>query len=126
MNQPGCQYLHICCCTDDNYAQHCAVMLCSLFVNNRAHRFTVHVLINSLKDEYKRGLRQLAESYDSEILFYNVDSTLLEGCKYRVLRPLSEAAYYRVLLSSIISVNIDKILYLDCDIVVIGDVGELF
>lgn len=120
------QHLHLCCCTDDNYAQHCAVMLCSLFENNRAHTFTVHILINTLKDEYKKSLKKLAESYNSEVLFYEVDSTLLEGCKYRSLRPLSEAAYYRVLLSSIIPTNIDKILYLDCDIVVIGDVGELF
>ena len=120
------QPLNICCSTDDNYAQHCAVMLCSLFVNNPTHRFSIHILINSLNEEYKKALTHLAKSYNSEIHFYEVDSSLLIGCKYRVLRPLSEAAYYRVLLSSIIPSNIDKILYLDCDIVVIGDVCELF
>ena len=126
MTQLQNKHLHLCCCTDDNYAQHCAVMLCSLLVNNSTHRFTIHVLINSLKCENKESLTQLVRSYNSEIIFYEVDSTLLKGCKYRVLRPLSEAAYYRVLLSSIIPENIDKILYLDCDIVVIGDVSELF
>lgn len=118
--------LNICCCTDDNYAQHCAVTLCSLFENNKDNVFSIHLLINNLTDSNKENLTSLVHRYNSEIIFHKVDSTLLEGCQYRVKRPLSEAAYYRVLLASIISSNVDIILYLDCDIVVIGKIEELF
>lgn len=116
----------ICLCTDDNYAQHCAVTLCSLFENNKDSKFTIHILSNKLKESYKKELEKLAHRYASQICFYNVNSELLNGCQYREKRPLSEAAYYRVLLSSILPSSINKVVYLDCDIVVIGKINDLF
>lgn len=118
--------LNICCCTDDNYAQHCAVTLCSLFENNKDSIFSIHILINSLTDSNKNELVSLVKRYGSEISFHNVNSTQLKGCQYRVKRPLSEAAYYRVLLATVLPPEIDTILYLDCDIVVIGNITDLF
>ena len=104
---------NICCCTDDNYAQHCAVTLCSLFENNPGSKFVVHILINDLLDDYKNRLADLVKRYNSDIIFYKVNPEKLKGCQYRINRPLSEAAYYRVLLSTLIPATIDKILYLD-------------
>ncbi len=118
--------LNICCCTDDNYAQHCAVMLCSLFENNKDKTFSIHVLINNLIDDNIACLTDLVKRYNSEIIFHKISSEQLKGCQYRVLRPLSEAAYYRILLASIMPPDVETILYLDCDIVVVGNVGELF
>jgi len=122
----GCEKLNICCCTDDNYAQHCGVMLCSLFENNKFNKFTIHVLINILSEENTARLKNISNKYNAEIRFHKVDSSILKGCQYRKKRPLTEAAYYRVLLSSILPEDIDVVLYLDCDIVVIGNIGELF
>ena len=39
---------------------------------------------------------------------------------------ISIATYYRCLLSRILPVNIDKILYIDCDIVVLNDISEFW
>ena len=117
--------LNICCCTDDNYAQYCAVMLCSLFENNRGNNIIVHILISTLSESNTKGLKNLGFRYGANILFHKVDSAKLSGCQYRIKRPLSEAAYYRVLLASILK-DVDKILYLDCDIIVKGNIRELF
>lgn len=118
--------LNICCSTDNNYIQHCAVMLCSLFENNKNNNFNIHILINDLSEENKLILEELALRYNAKVLFYKVDSSKLIGCKYRKWRPLTEAAYFRILLSSIIPLDISKILYLDCDIVVNGEISDLF
>lgn len=117
---------NVCLCTDDNYAVHCAVTLCSLFENNRNDNFKIHILINSLSDGNKQGLIKICNKYNAKIEFHKVNSILLEGCQYRTKRPLSEAAYYRVLLSSILPKDIKKVLYLDCDIVVTGSINDLF
>lgn len=36
------------------------------------------------------------------------------------------AAYYRLLLSSVLPQNLDKVLYLDCDMIVMRDIQEIF
>ena len=111
---------------DDNYVQHCMAMLCSLFENNKKHYIHVHVLTAKLSKENTTVLNNLAEKYDNKIHVYKVDESPLEGVQFRKERPLSKAAYYRLLLASILPVNINKILYLDCDMIVLGDVSELF
>lgn len=117
---------HVTCNTDNNYAQHCCAMLCSLFETNKDLRFVVHILTNELNNDIKTSLEELAKRYNNELKFYIVDETQLEGLQYREKRPLTKAAYYRILLPSIIPSDIDKILYLDCDMIVLQSVEELF
>lgn len=116
---------NITCSTDDKYVQHCMVMLCSLFENNTEKKFFVHILINCLSDTNQEQLRSLATRYGNEVYFYKVNEKILDGVKFRNKRPLTKAAYYRLLLPSILS-ELKTVLYLDCDIVVLGDVSELF
>ncbi len=112
--------------TDDNYVQHCMAMLCSLYENNKSHTITVHVLMKELSVSSKQELLRLTKTYDNECLFYTVNEKPLEGVQFRSKRPLSKAAYYRLLLASVLPKNIDKILYLDCDIIVLRDLSEVF
>lgn len=118
--------MHICCSIDDNYAQHCGVMLCSLFENNKQTKFEIHVLITSLNAKNTERLTSLIESYGSVCRFYAVDGTVLKGVKFRENRPLTEAAYFRILMASVLDVTISKVLYLDADILVLGDITDLF
>ncbi|WP_455667557.1 glycosyltransferase family 8 protein [Phocaeicola sp.] len=116
---------NVTCNTDDNYAQHCMAMLCSLFENNKEETIAVHVLCNTLSDVYRTSLKKLADAYSQSIKFYSVDEMPLENVQFRSKRPLTKAAYYRLLLSSIL-VGIDKVLYLDCDMIILGKIRDLF
>lgn len=117
---------HVTCNTDDNYAQHCCAMLCSLFENNKDLIFHIHLLIKKLNEENLKSINDLCKKYHNEITTYTVNESRLEGVKFRKKRPLTKAAYYRILLPEILDKNIDKILYLDCDIIVLGSVKELY
>lgn len=117
---------HITCNTDDNYAQHCIAMLCSLFENNTDLNLCVHILINSLSKETKDYMLQLGSRYHNTVIFHKVDESELNGLQYRKNRPLTKAAYYRILLPDIISMEINRILYLDCDMIVLKSIKELF
>ena len=117
---------HVTCNTDDNYAQHCCAMLCSLFENNKELEFHIHILTHSLTDDNKAQIGALCRRYYSSYTIYEVDESHLDGVKFRKKRPLTKAAYYRVLLPEVLDEDIDTILYLDCDIVVLDDISDIF
>lgn len=112
--------------TDGKYLQHAMAMLCSLYENNREHCITVHVLHKNLTDFAKKYLVELSDRYDNRVEFHLVDDKVLEGVQFRKKRPLSLAAYYRLLLSSLLPKDLDKVLYLDCDMIVVRDIQEIF
>lgn len=119
--------IHIACNIDSNYVRHCAVTLVSLFENNRREEFSVHVIARGLSDGEKDILTQLAAKYGSRVLFYEPDLRLLEGFTIRKFsKRISMATYYRCILSALLPREVDKVLYLDCDIVVTGDVRPLW
>ncbi len=111
---------------DDNYIQHCMAMLCSLYENNSAHTISLHVLTKSLTETNKKLMDDLSSRYNNKCFFYVVDESPLEGVQFRSERPLSKAAYYRLLLGSVLPKEMEKVLYLDCDIIVLRDVSEIF
>lgn len=118
---------HICCSTDDNYVSHCGAMLCSLLDNSKS-QYIVHILCteSKLSQANKDILLSIVNHFGSHCIFHNVDEKKLEGVKFRKRRPLTYAAYYRILLASIFDITIDKIFYLDCDIIVLKDIAPIF
>lgn len=112
--------------TDEKYVQHAVATLCSLFENNKEHLITVHVLQRGLSEESKNFITNLSQRYNNKVVFYSVDEEKLQGVQFRKNRPLSMAAYYRLLLSSVLPESIDKVLYLDCDMIVLRDISEIF
>ena len=112
--------------TDDNYIQHCMAMLCSLYENNKNHTIFLHVLSNKLSDINKEFITSLTLRYNNSIKFYYVNDDKIGNVQFRKQRPLSKAAYYRLLLSTLLDVSIQKVLYLDCDMIVLQDVSPLF
>lgn len=116
---------NVTCNTDDNYAQHCCAMLCSLFEHNNCD-FHIHILIHNLSIHNIEQLKKLCCKYNNKCSFYDVDESKLEGVKFRKERPLTKAAYYRILLPEILNKNINKVLYLDCDIIILDDIKEIY
>jgi lipopolysaccharide biosynthesis glycosyltransferase len=112
--------------TDDNYIQHAMATLCSLFENNISHHIRVHVLQSYLSEKSRCYLSELAHRYNNNVAFYSVDESCLKGVQFRKNRPLSMAAYYRLLLASILPSDLDKVLYMDCDMIILQDISEIF
>lgn len=118
--------IHVACSTDDNYAVLCGVMLYSLLANsNDNKRMHIHILVSLLSKENRQKFSTQVEKFGAKLTFHAVNDALLEGCKYRTRKhQLSKAAYYRILLASLLP-DIDKVVYLDCDMVVLRDITSL-
>ncbi len=119
--------IHIACNIDHNYVRYCGVTLVSLFESNRGEEFTAHIMARGLDDADRDVLRSLARRYGHTVLFHEPDGHLLDGFTIRATHGrLSTAAYYRCFLPDILPADVDRVLYLDCDIVVRGSIAPLW
>lgn len=115
--------IHIACNIDSNYVKYCAVTLVSIFENNRQQKVSVHIIANDLSETDCKTLTDIVLNYGNSVFFYKPDMNLLKGFTIkRFSNRISLATYYRCLLSDMLPTDIDKVLYLDCDIVVLGDI----
>lgn len=117
---------HVTCSTDENYVQHCVVMLCSLMENNKSLHICVHLLYKSLSENSVKLIRDLCERYANDVVLYDIDDASLRSFTISGNHKLTVACYYRLLLPSLLCNDIHRVLYLDCDIVVLKDIQELF
>lgn len=119
--------IHIACNIDANFTQHCAVTLVSLFENNKDADICVHIVAPDLPNKDQDILKSLATSYGNEVCFYFPSSDLLANFSIKKFgKRISMATYYRCMFSAILPETVDKVLYLDCDIVILGDISEFW
>ena len=117
--------INIACGSSDLYAPMCGIMLTSLFENNRDCHVEVYILTSGFGRKNEYLMNQLVEHghYDGCVHIIKVDDTRLENCP---LLYWSIEGYYSMLLSEILPTNVDKVLWLECDILVNGSILPLF
>ena len=119
--------MNIVCATDDNFVQHCSIMLTSLLVNNSDVQ--IYVLTEGLKPENEKIIREEIEDKGGKVHFCIVDSSIVE--KFPMpdngsINHISRATYYRLLIPDLLPLDVDKAIYLDCDIIINGSLEELW
>jgi lipopolysaccharide biosynthesis glycosyltransferase len=108
---------------DAGFAQHLAVMLLSLADTNSQHDLSVFVLWSGPTDEEDK-LRRVLASTPFEFSFINVSDGALSNLAVRV--NFTVMTYARLLIADLLPRELDRILYLDGDILVRGDIGGLW
>jgi len=113
--------MNIICASDDNYAQHMGVMLVSLLENNKRNDSSIFIVDGNISDKNKKALRKVSTKYDRPFTFLKPDFTLFKD----VLTDshITEAAYYRLSVAELLPSNIERVLYLDSDLIVCGDIS---
>ena len=118
--------IRILCATDNAYIPYYGIMLTSLFETNRAERFDVYVLTNGLNEGSVRLLQDLFSSYSNELFLVHIDDQMLADCPIRPGDHVSLATYYRLIAANVLPNNIEKILWLDGDLIINGPIRELW
>lgn len=123
--------MEIVCSTDSCYVMQTGIMLTSLFENNREADIRVHVLHNGIDSNSITLIERIASDYGQKITFCHVDETLFsafpigrDGQNTHV--GTSYATYYRLFLSELLPNDINRVLYLDGDIIVTDSLNELW
>lgn len=118
--------INILCTPDDNYVPYCGIMLTSLFENNKGEEFNVFIMCESLDTKNIEDFERLSKQYNVRIEIKQIDKTIFKECPIRLGDHVSIAAYYRLIAAKILPEDIDKILYLDCDVIINGSIKDLY
>lgn len=114
--------MNIALCTDDRYANHCAICITSILENNKLEDCHIYVMTEGLLDENIKKFHYLEEYYKKPVEVKVIDGKMFEGLQ--VTGRLPRSMYFRFMLPEII--NDSSVLYLDCDIIVRHSLRDLF
>ena len=119
--------MYIVCACDDGYSVHCGALITSIFENHTHCRIEVFVLTDSISDDNRAKFGLLADRYHQRIDIIAIDKSLFRNLPFGgKFDNISLATYYRLLVASVLPDNLDKVLYLDCDIIVKADLMPLW
>lgn len=111
--------INIAVCLDKDYVMPTGVMLYSVCVNNQDVDIDFHILIDiGVTEDNQQDLKNIVNQFQGKrVLFYSGKD--LSTIQFPInLERLPRAAYYRLFLSDVIPSTIEKVLYLDGDIIV--------
>ncbi|MBO6070072.1 MAG: glycosyltransferase family 8 protein [Succinivibrionaceae bacterium] len=121
--------INICLSFDEKYAQHAAVTMVSLMKNcsQNIHFYIIDSEPSGIT-ESRSKIVKLVEMYGAKISFRTIDLSVFKG--FPVWQPMQDSPnkyvpYYRLCLADLIP-EIERIIYLDTDIVVQGDIAKLY
>lgn len=128
-NKPENREIPIFFSIDDSYAPYLAVALSSAIKNSSPDRsYRAIVLYNELNEENQRRLSML-EAPNFSIEFYKMDRGLEtitdRSSNYLRCDYFTLTIYFRLFIPAMFP-ELDKAIYIDSDIVVLGDLAELY
>ena len=116
--------------TDDNYVPFLAVAMTSLLVNaSKDHFYKIYILTTSLKREYAEQLQLIVKDCapdNASLDFVSLrDEMEKSQGAFHLRHYYSRETYCRIFIPRFFP-QYEKVIYLDCDIVVTGDISELY
>lgn len=116
-------YFHIAFCVNDNYVQYICVTIKSILVNNPNLILWFHILTDGISKKSEKKLFSLLDSSNlqNKISIHVIDDHDLDGVKVGFW---TKYTWYRIFLPQILK-NINRILYLDADTLVLGNLKPL-
>lgn len=115
--------LHVGFGFDAAYVRPMGVSLTSIVVNNPNIHIHTHLFASSLSDGDLLKFESLVNKYlNLEISLYHVDDKIINMLPVKQYLPL--ATYFRLMMPIILP-DIDRLLYLDSDILCLGSISEI-
>ncbi len=125
LNELNNDIIKVVLAADDNYAQHLGVTMVSILENHLStQKIEFHILDNDISSVNIQKIKLIGQKYKVDLFFYFVSASDLDN--YPKPNYLPRSAYLRILIPELLPVDINKVLYLDTDVVVLGDILELY
>ena len=115
--------INIVLCSDDNYAQHIAVVIASIMAKTK-ERVCFYVINDNISKDKIEKLKNTADTFKAQIEFITVSED--KFINVYLSGHVSKAAYFRLALADILRNDIEKVIYLDVDLLVFDDINKLW
>lgn len=109
---------------DKNYLFPLKVMLTSLFLNNPHNSFDIYVMHDSLTATHFKEIKQVAAKFNAKIINLKIGKDEFKDAP--TLLHYTKAMYFRLLAHLYLPPTLDRIIYIDPDILVLNPVEELY
>ncbi len=113
--------------SDDNYAPYLGVAICSLIMNSSLeHNYDIFVLDGGISLPHKKRLKAM-EQENISIRFIDIDPYLrgIDKSIFYLCSHPTLATYFRFFIPQIFK-SFQKVIYLDCDMVIETDISKLY
>lgn len=108
---------------DENFVMPMGVSCISILKNNPQLFFVFHVLIEEISSQSQEKLKNIVEHYPHCLfVIHLLDLSILEGIQ---ITKWGKATYLRAFLGQVAGDNVERIFYLDGDILCVGSIAEL-
>lgn len=110
--------INICFTSDNNYAKYMGVAIASILKNKDVSDvINIYVLDGGISDARKQEIARLSSIAPFNIEYIKVDENATKDCPINRHHHFTVATWYKCLLP-FLPEHIDKVIYLDCDLVV--------
>lgn len=118
--------LHVVVASDGNYAKLVSVLIVSIFDKNKDFEsITIHLLSNGISEETVTDIRRHIPENIGRLAVYDI-SNIKALLKVTPPETISISAYSRLFVSSILPDTIDKVIYMDVDAIVNGNLRQFW
>lgn len=114
---------NIVCVSDENYIQHTAVMLCSLFEHNTDKNFHIYLLTTGIKTDTEAKLQNLCKQYHAVLTCKTYSTKELSNLP---IGQWNTIMYLKLLIPHLLPSNTNRCLFLDVDMIINADIMPLY
>lgn len=116
--------INIVLASDNNYAQHVAIVAASILCNTQA-KVCFHILSDGISQQKVDLIQRTIDSLGGQLSVYDLSSY---QCFDNLFTSghISKAAYFRLDIANILPRDVDKVIYMDVDLLVLQDIAELW
>lgn len=109
---------------DENYIEQMKVLMTSIYINNPGQIFNIYLIHSGISDEKLDALESDLSKFSYKFFPIKAEDGLFSSA--RVTDRYPKEMYYRLLAGELLPENLDKIIYIDPDILVINSLKEIW
>lgn len=118
--------IHVCFSINDDYAPYCGVAIQSMLMNAAPEdSLVIHILHKTLSAENIEKLRAVTSGHNRDIRFAQLKDSDFKGFPLPPYSHFTLETYFRIAISRLFP-DTDRMIYLDCDILVLDSLSELY
>ena len=115
--------IHIAACCDENYVAYATVMMLSALKASPGHHLHFHLINCGIAGASVASMHATVAQGNGTLTIYEPDETLFSGLP---THRYGSAVYQRINLPEYVSVDIHRLIYIDSDTLVQGDLAYLW
>lgn len=118
--------MHVAFCVTESYVDFCAITLASLCDNNPESAITAHLLTEDVTPASEQRLQALCDRWGATVCVHDVTELIKPfAAVYRNVK-FHISASYRLYMADVLPHTLERVLYVDCDMIVRRSLRELY